>query len=471
MSTSTNSIFEVEVIKGHGYDGAKNKAIAEAQLQGRDITLCVWQHNGRKHRTENWATVTPGGVITPIDAPDVEAAAPSPIPMAEGTATEPIITNSPPATGDAWSPAMQELLSHREPVDPPVAVEDIVRGLPTATGWPDSWTPDARPVVHAKVSEKVRPAVGIPNLQPAHTRPTYTALIDGNRHAPIAKATQGWRAWFRLAPGAAELQQRQDIATMQRTFDGPRTVVVVNVKGGIGKTTGTKNLAAAIGRALPGVIAWDNNETMGNLADRTLPGITDHTVFDLIRDLSKFEGNAATRLGDLAGYLRSQGDDQFDVLASEDNPEDNDFQVTDTDHDRVHTLLGRFYRLLIEDTGNNRKTPNYKAALGKADQMVLVSDIAEDSALAAGKLIASLRHNGHGDLVDNAVVVLTDTATPNRKLRARLTEFFAAHCRVVENVPFDRSLIGGGLIVHDEQSKATKRAWQRVGARVTAGLE
>lgn len=52
---------------------------------------------------------------------------------------------------------------------------------------------------------------------------------------------------------------------MQRSLDGPRTVVVINPEGGAHKTTVTLLIAATFGQDRGGdTLAWDNNATSGS---------------------------------------------------------------------------------------------------------------------------------------------------------------------------------------------------------------
>src|SRR5699024_9708447 len=76
------------------------------------------------------------------------------------------------------------------------------------------------------------PAVGRPSL-----RETTFLVTD----ATTEPATQGWRAalnrmGLRIPPSAAELSEREDARTVSQHWPGPRTVAVVNRKGGANKT-------------------------------------------------------------------------------------------------------------------------------------------------------------------------------------------------------------------------------------------
>ena len=181
--------------------------------------------------------------------------------------------------------------------------------------------------------------------------PTFEDVLE-EAEQPRDVATSGWRALLKLPPGRAERERRADQETIKRSdLDGPRTVVVVNVKGGVGKTTTTRQLAAAIGSAKGGyTIAIDANPSRGNLANRCKPADHKKTVIDLVDDIERFQ-RADARVGELATYVRSQ-DELFDVLSS------------DQDTERMQTLgrgefaaldavTDKFYRIKVVDTGND----------------------------------------------------------------------------------------------------------------------
>ena len=158
--------------------------------------------------------------------------------------------------------------------------------------------------------------------------PTLEDLLTGRPAPAQGPAMTGWRATLRKAtggplrfpPSAREVRLRDAAAAVQRSFDGPRTIVVINPKGGAHKTTATLLLAATFGTHRGGyTLAWDNNETRGTLGWRAQPGSHHRTAVDLLRDLDRFTDPTIGRVGDLDSYVRSQGDAQFDALASDED--------------------------------------------------------------------------------------------------------------------------------------------------------
>jgi putative peptide zinc metalloprotease protein len=258
---------------------------------------------------------------------------------------------------------------------------------------------------------------------------------------------------------------------VQRSFAGPRTVVVINPKGGAHKTTATMLLAATFGENRGGyTLAWDNNETRGTLGWRALPAEHHRTALSLLRDVDRFGTAGQASIGDLDDYVRSQGSAQFDVLASDEDPNATEL-IDAVAFDKLHRTLQRFYRVIIVDTGNNMRAENWQAAVATADQLVIVSTVREDTAASAAWLVDGLREKGLEDKVANAVTVLSSTSeSPDPQLARRLRGHFGTLTRAVLEVPHDPSLVDGGAITFELLSRRTREAWLKVAATVAEGL-
>jgi MinD-like ATPase involved in chromosome partitioning or flagellar assembly len=309
--------------------------------------------------------------------------------------------------------------------------------------------------------------------------PTLDDLL-ASRPAPAdGPAERGWRAVVRRAtggliapgPGEAERAERAWVASVQRTLDGPRTIVVVNPKGGAHKTTATLLVAATFGRLRGGyTLAWDNNETRGTLGWRTRHGHHARTAVDLLEDLERFADPDSSRVGDLDAYVRSQASAQFDVLASDEDAA-SAASIDAFAFRALHRTLLRFYRILVVDTGNNMRASNWQAALEAADQVVVVSTMREDTAQSAAWMLDALRATGHEDAVRRAVTVLSQPSPRiDAELTARLHDHFGRLTRSVLEVPYEPALVSGAPIDVEDLSAATRRAWLRVTAEIAAGL-
>ncbi|WP_347042270.1 hypothetical protein [Brachybacterium nesterenkovii] len=275
---------------------------------------------------------------------------------------------------------------------------------------------------------------------------------------------------------AAE-RDREQRRLIQTNFMGVKTILVANPKGGARKTTSTYLLAATMGIIRGGsVIAWDANETMGTLGERSQQDQHSHTVVDLLEQAApSFTSIEGSRLGALDAYVRPQGDSHFDVLASDEDATRQDI-VDREGFETVHEILSRFYRLILVDTGNNIRVPHFLAAVDQADQLVIPVAAGRDSARAAMKMMRSLEASGHGDLVESAVVLLhdlepsTEAGSEYLDTVGSIAAEFEGQVAAVVAIPFDASLKGGDEIDHAELAPATRQAYQEAAAAVAQSL-
>lgn len=346
--------------------------------------------------------------------------------------------------------------------------------------------PDTRPVpVSAAAASAAAPVIDSPALSlapvedPSGGLPTLADFLQSRPAPLVGPAQRGWQAGVRRmtgglispAPSAAELTHRNAISAVQRSLSGPRTIVVLNPKGGAHKTTATLLIAATFGIYRGGyTLAWDNNETMGTLGVRAQAARHTNTAVDLLRDLDRFADARSARVGDLDNYVRSQGDAQFDALASDLDPA-GAASIDAEAFRRLHGALSRFYRVLVIDTGNNMRASNWEAAVEAADQLVIVSTIREDTAYGAASLLDGLRRKGHANKVADAVTILSSPAkTADAQLSRRLHGHFRQLTRAVLDVPHDPALVAGGPIDIEALAPRTREAWLHATAAIAEGL-
>lgn len=376
--------------------------------------------------------------------------------LVEGSSRWPLVVH-PDGTFDE---ALEEAAVDTTAV-PVVAAPAPVSALPVTAPTPVPAVPSAAPVAE----------------DPA--RPTVQDLLDSRTGGGRPRATIGWQGAVRRAtgglispaPGRVERSRLDREKRVQRRLDAPRTIVVLNPKGGAHKTTSTLLLSATFGTLRGGAtLAWDNNETRGTLGWRAQHAPHHRTAVDLLEDLDEASNFRGSSLAALDHYVRTQVDARFDVLASDEDAAASS-TIDAAAFDRLHALLRRYYRLMIVDTGNNMRASNWVAAVAAADQLVIVSTVREDTAASAAWLLDGLREKGFGRKIDEAVTVLTaPSSRPDRKLEARLSQHFEQVTSAVVNAPFDPSLVDGGPIDFDALSPETRDAWLTVAATVADRL-
>ena len=269
---------------------------------------------------------------------------------------------------------------------------------------------------------------------------------------------------------AAAEKDRAERAIIQTPLEEPKHVLIANDKGGQGKTSATFCIGATAGRIRGGdVITWDANETRGNLGFRAQKAPTARSVVDLLEqaadDFTTVEGSKRSTL---ARYTRNQGDNHFAVLASDEDPENQDLVDGDA-FEKVNEILGRFYSLILIDTGNNHRVSHFRAALAAADQLVIPVSAGADGTHAAETMMDTFESLGYGQLVKNAVVLLNDSAT-RRGDATGVAAKFEQRVRTIIPIPFDPILDAGGEIDFDALQRTTRAAYQEATAAIAHGL-
>ncbi|MDQ2740427.1 MAG: chromosome partitioning protein [Actinomycetota bacterium] len=444
--------------------------------------------------TEFWLHVHPDGRATPAAAPtstqrsagNVSDQAPQSAAAVAATAAtgEPGVVAAAEAhvvdTAVIYEAVVNEAATGRTRAARRHAATESESGDPAAGAPPISAPSSASAVTPAPAGPALAPSPAPMRVAPELPAvPTLDDLLATRPPLPPGPAQLGWRAAIRrltsglvtLGPAAAEISQRQAIAAVQRSLTAPKTVVVINPKGGANKTTATLLIAATFGIHRGGyTLAWDNNETRGTMGWRASQGRHTNTAVDLLRELDRFDDARWARVGDLDNFVRAQGSSQFDVLASDEDAASA--AAIDADaFNSLHRSLSRFYRMIVVDTGNNMRASNWDAALAAADQIVIVSTIREDTAQSAAWVADALNEKGFKDKVANAVTVLAaPSVRPDPDLTARLTDHFGRLTRAVVQVPFDPALVSGGPIDMNALSAASKNAWLQATALVADGL-
>lgn len=331
-------------------------------------------------------------------------------------------------------------------------------------------TPEAAPDRSPRA--ELNPGAPTENAAAARPRPRHRAaeLRSPTRVAEQAPAREGWRGalnlvGLRLKPGPQERTTRESRRTICVNFSRAVTATVVNPDGGSGKTPATAILAGALGLERGGgVVAWDNNELRGALALRTDDGGRAVTVRDLLN-----AGNADTgRREDVDRYLRHQQAGHYKVMASADGGE---VLVSAEEFNRVHTLLSRYYEVMVIDTGNNEAAPNWQAALKVTDQLVVPVKWKMTSCTIAAHMLEDLERRGMEDLVAGAVIVaMNGPGDASSKHRGKYLEYFTDRARAVIEIPTDSHIHADGVIEHDALQPETLRAINQLASVVATGL-
>lgn len=293
----------------------------------------------------------------------------------------------------------------------------------------------------------------------------------------IEEPTQGWRGMLsrlglRVSPSAVERAERADVAAVSQHWPGPRTIAIVNSKGGAGKTPSTVCLSAVFARyGGAGVLAWDNNQTRGTLGWRTEQGPHEATLLDLLPQSQRLLGTSS-QAADLAHYVHHQTRDRFDVLRSKPTALAHEQRVEPADVDAIHAVAAKYYRLVFIDSGNDESDPMWLRMIDHTDQLVVATTTRDDHAEAGALLLEALaeRDQRSAQLASQAVVIVSQ-ADPKAASgdMARVAEGYRTLARDVAQVPHDPAMVDG-LLRLASLRPATQRAWLRAAAAVARGL-
>ena len=275
---------------------------------------------------------------------------------------------------------------------------------------------------------------------------------------------------LKLAPSAAELMERDNITKVSRHWVGPRTIAVVNGKGGSAKTPSTILLAALLARYGGGnVIAWDNNSTRGTLGWRTESGGHDATVADLLPRASHLLGTEA-RASDLEAFTHHQSVDRFDVLRSNPTQLASEQPADEVSFRAVHAVLARYYRIILIDTGNDESLPAWSSMIERTDAIVVPTITRPEHAESARLLLDGLARSGrHGQRLAEQATVIVSQASASEPSPAHYVEIFNGMARCAVGIPYDPAMSNSPLLL-DSLGAASRRAWLAAGAAMTDAL-
>ncbi|WP_341393337.1 MinD/ParA family ATP-binding protein [Arthrobacter sp. G119Y2] len=323
-----------------------------------------------------------------------------------------------------------------------------------------------------------------PAAEPAGTRAELRERAPARRRASFLDtqtaripATRGFRGLLaglglRMSPSESELAERRDIRAVSQHWPGPRTISVVNGKGGANKTPTTVMLAAVFARNGGGpVLAWDNNETRGTLGWRTEQGPHDATVMDLLPNTGNLLSPSA-QSALLARFVHHQTEDKFDVLRSKPDVLASEQKITMADFDALHEVASKYFRLNLVDSGNDESAERWLRMIHHTDQLVIATTTVEEHAEAGALLLEALQERGgaFAQLAAGAVVIVSQSDRNGTDAQIRsVAQGFEPLARATVTIPYDAAL-RKGQIRFGSLRPATQRAWLAAAAAVAEGL-
>ncbi|RAM37574.1 MinD/ParA family ATP-binding protein [Arthrobacter globiformis] len=310
--------------------------------------------------------------------------------------------------------------------------------------------------------------------RPEGPEPAAALTADRLLTRAAAAPVSGWRRWLYQATlgyvnlgdsDQVRIQRAMEHRIAMRLGERTRYVPVLSRKGGVGKTTVTTLLGMVLAELREDrVIAMDANPDRGTLSDRS-PGRADFTARQLVKDRFTVDSFAQ-----LSNYTARDGS-RLDVLASDTDPMVA-HAFDDADYRAVTDILGRYYSIVLTDSGTGMVHSVMKGTLEKADAVVLVSGGSVDEARLASETLSWLEAHGRQDLVAKATVVI-NMAAGNRTLVNidEIEQHFLSRVKNVVRIPHDRHLAEGSRIRLGQLKPATRAAAVELAALVVDELQ
>lgn len=311
-------------------------------------------------------------------------------------------------------------------------------------------------------------------LAPIETDPLKVSLLNAQKNEVPARL--GWRGSLNrhlgttLAPTEYERRVRVDETAVSTHWPGPRTIAVVNGKGGAGKTPTAILIAALLARyGGGGVVAFDNNPTRGTLGWRTEQGPHNNTVIELLPEVEHLLSPSATA-AEINKFVHHQPTDRYDVLPSRAEALDSTTE-TEQAFDQIHAVLTKYYRVVVIDSGNDESSPSWLAMINKADALIVPTITRPEHAESARLLLNELAHSGqHGaKLAQNALVIVLQASkaepTPNQ-----LVQTFKQITRDAIGINYD-PVMSARPLMYETLNPASRRAWLAAAAALTPALQ
>jgi MinD-like ATPase involved in chromosome partitioning or flagellar assembly len=320
-----------------------------------------------------------------------------------------------------------------------------------------------QPMMQAPVAAPPIAPLPVAPPMPKPLAPAPVAPPQPMAPQPVSPGTTGARIEWRQGRTDDELERA--VGVLRRKLGKPRVLAFANPKGGVHKTTATVLAAATIGSVRGrGVLAWDDNELRGTLGLRAGSARHARTIKHLLADLTQIEAlHGGSMLQELDGYLRHASDGSYDVLAGEENPRFAQ-RLDQATVGRVLDLLRRTHDVICVDTGNNVESVNWQTVMRQADQLVITTVPREDAAFTADWMLDVLDDSGMGDLVSNAVTLISCPSPGPLPMLDDFAKHFATRTRAVAIVPYDPSLEVGSSIEYAELKQETRTAWLKAAS-------
>lgn len=288
-------------------------------------------------------------------------------------------------------------------------------------------------------------------------------VVDGRVHRDRAwrAVLAGLRGMFASRDGLKEARLEAQLAAPV-ALTRPNVIAVISPKGGVGKTTLTFLMGSVLASRLKvRALAVDANPDFGTLATLAPDAVrNDHSLADLIAAMPR-----VTSAAEVWPYV-SRLPTGLHLLAAPERAELME-QMTPALYGDLLSFVGQYYEVVLLDLGTGITDPLAQFAVGRADQVVVVTTPEWVTATS----VASALHNL--DLT-RATLVLNQAGPSHADHRHAIELHFAEH-RLARSVtiPYDdqlRTMLDSGTFTLDALGRATRLPVKELGVELARQL-
>ncbi|MGV9411214.1 MinD/ParA family ATP-binding protein [Nocardia sp. NPDC003693] len=272
------------------------------------------------------------------------------------------------------------------------------------------------------------------------------------------------RVGFNIGLSPAEQRTEDRRGRIRRPLATTHQIAVLNVKGGVGRTTTVATLGSVFAALRPDrVVAIDANPDFGDLTARTGPHPYGLTLRDLAkaRDIDAFsavQSFATINPADLA------------VLASPWVPTAVE-ALSGREYLDAVEVLRRHYSLMMIDCGTGVLDSATDAVLRTSDAALVVTPATVRGVTGAVATLQWLNSHGLYRLAAEAVIAIVHQQEGKPVVEVeRIEELFAGANHVTRVLPFDEHLAEGGEIDIRMLDRGTVLAFEELAAELADGF-
>jgi MinD-like ATPase involved in chromosome partitioning or flagellar assembly len=320
-----------------------------------------------------------------------------------------------------------------------------------------------RPSGSVRSAAPSAPAAARPSPSPPpRERPPGGTALDGLDEPDTSDASGlGWREWLHrltgidLGQSKESKYEKQLRERIRAVVGGAFPIAVLNLKGGVGKTTVVEALGSTFADVRHDrVIALDIDA--GDLAERH-GRPSPLSLADLVAD------DAVVRYTDVRAhtYMNTFG---LEVLGLPDYAR-TDWRLERHDVVKAFSVLRNHYSIVLVDCVKSLNSAVMEAVLPESRALVVVTSTSLDALRKTKTTLDWLSHNGYGRLLKSTILAVNHV-DPTKVSSLAAKEIDALSARVGRTVvlPFDQHIHEGRRIELDRLSKESRRSYLQMAA-------